>query len=85
MPGDGPSAFAAPPRAINAPPMGRKRLEPGAGTGKSARIYVPVTDTQRRALTDLSAKTGRSTAALTRQALDAFLAEQLHEEVAQAS
>jgi predicted DNA-binding protein len=65
--------------------MGRKRLEPGSGTGKSARIYVPVTDTQRRALTELSTRTGRSTAALTREALDAWLAAQTPQEVAEAS
>jgi hypothetical protein len=63
--------------------MARPRLEPG--NGKSARIYVPVTDTQRRALTELATKTGRSTAALTREALDAWLAAQVDQEVAKAS
>lgn len=46
---------------------------------------MPVTETQRQALSDLAAKRKRSTAQLTREALDAWLAVQLREEVAEAS
>lgn len=58
--------------------MSARRLAPGKG--KSPRIYVPVTDAQRQALRDISSKTGRTTAQLTRDALDAWLAAQGEQE-----
>jgi hypothetical protein len=63
--------------------MSRIRLAPGKG--KSPRIYVAVTDSQREELAALSAKTGRSMADLNREALCAWLATQHLEEVSQAS
>jgi hypothetical protein len=63
--------------------MSNPRLAPGKG--KSPRIVVSVSDAQRHALDTLSARTGRSTAELTREALDVWLIDHPLEEVAQAS
>jgi len=46
---------------------------------------ISVTDRQRQVLDELSARTGRSTAELIREALDGWIATQPDEEVAKAS
>lgn len=46
---------------------------------------ISVTDQQRRVLDELSARTGRSTAQLIREAIDAWMSALPQEEVAQAS
>jgi predicted DNA-binding protein len=63
--------------------MSAPRLTPGRG--KSPRLIISMTDAQRRALEELSIKTGRSAAQVAREALDAFLASLPAEEVARAS
>ncbi len=63
--------------------MSRPRLAPGRGT--SPRTMITVTDRQRQVLDALSARTGRSTAELIREALDGWLATMPPEELPQAS
>jgi hypothetical protein len=64
--------------------MSAPRLTPGRG--RSPRLVISMTDAQRQALDELAAKRKLSTAQLTREALDVWLAAQAElEEVAQAS
>ena len=63
--------------------MGHPRL--ATGIGNSPRVMISVTDMQRQILDELSAQTGRSTADLVREALDAWVKALPAKEVAKAS